>query len=284
MVEVRRTGSVLYTDGDGFLIPSASRDKIVPPWSGAVDHLSDSLPRHLHEHLHSGYVRGSVASGTAIEGVSDLDGVAVLLGDYRGLDPAWMASLKEEWRSLFPFCRGIEVLVLDHDRVMANAGMNRWGFLLATQSVNIFGEDLCRSLPRFRPGPLAVMHAPQLEIDLGRVLLAIAQEPLASEREGWCAWVMRRIVRAGFELVMEKEMFWTRDLYAGWEAFARHHPDRSTELREALELAVNPTGDVAKVRRVAAGIGSWVAERGRERYGGPMSIQSGNESSHGEAR
>ncbi len=55
---------------------------------------------------------------------------------------------------------------------------------------------------------------------------------------------MKRTVRIGFELVMEKEQCFTLDLYPCYEMFSKHYPEKSKEMMEALKLAVFPTADM----------------------------------------
>jgi hypothetical protein len=266
VAEIRALGSVLETDDLGYLVPRASTQRIVSPWAEAVEHLRVALHQYLADRLHSMYVRGSVAAGTAIENVSDLDAIAVVHGDARDIDTSWQRPLWKQMSVRFPFCRGFEVLLLGYDDVLAREGVNRLGFLLATQAAHIDGEDLCLSLPRFRPGPIAVVHAPHLKDEIDEVLHEVAHED-TEDRRDTCGWIMRRIVRTAFEIVMEEEGSWTRDLYVCWEIFGRHEPESSGALREALELAIDPTEDVQQITEVLKGIGTRIAERGSGRYG-----------------
>lgn len=268
MAGVRAGGTLLRTDDAGFLVPRAALEKIVPPWTEAVAALRAAVVGELGERLHSLYIRGSVAAGTALPGHSDLDAIAVLTGaGPPGDDFPWLPPLHARMEARFPFCQGVDLFFLGVEEILAEGGQNRWGFLLATQCVPVHGADLRASLPRFRPGPHAVMHAPQLQDDIDETLRDFAGEPDEAEREAWCGWIMRRIVRAGFELVMEAEGGWTRDLYPCWQAFARHHPEQGAALYGALELAVDPTGDLDRMRGVLTGIGRWVARRGLACYG-----------------
>lgn len=77
MIEIAEYGGVYVVGSDGLLVPEGSRDNIVAPWSEAVDFLVRGYREILGEHLHSVYIRGSVARGLAVEGLSDLDTTAV---------------------------------------------------------------------------------------------------------------------------------------------------------------------------------------------------------------
>ena len=81
MIKIQKHGAVLSTDKDGYLIPDASLDKIVPPWNEAVNFIKEAYIKHLGERLHSVYIRGSIARGLAVEGISGLDSFALLRGN-----------------------------------------------------------------------------------------------------------------------------------------------------------------------------------------------------------
>lgn len=263
---VRPVGSVLETDGDGYLVNPCAPEQIRPPWDGLVDEARETATTQLGPRLHSLYLRGSVPRGEAIEGLSDLDLVAVVDGGAGETDTTWLEAFEQDALSRHPFCTGIELLVVGRDEVLRDEGRSAIGFVLATGTLCIEGEDLTPSLPRFRPGdPEAAVHALQLGADIERFL---EEGPLESpeERRASCAWICKRIVRAGFELVMEAEGTYTRDLWPCYEAFRRHHPEWSGEMRRVLEIAVDPLDAPDEVAELCRGLGAWVAHRGTLRF------------------
>jgi Nucleotidyltransferase domain len=66
-------GDFLPLDAEGYLVNPCRRDVIAPPWSDAVTAIQSAYLHHHADRLHSIYVRGSVARGTAREGLSDID-------------------------------------------------------------------------------------------------------------------------------------------------------------------------------------------------------------------
>jgi len=58
-----------------------------------------------------------------------------------------------------------------------------------------------------------------------------------------CAWISRRLVRVGFELVMIQEQAYTRDLYPCYQRFATHFPALALQMYKALTLAIAPPDD-----------------------------------------
>jgi len=77
---------------------------------------------------------------------------------------------------------------------------------------------------------------------------------------GECQWVMKGIVRVGLELVLERSGKYSRDLYPCYEVFSEYYPEKEAEMKEALYLALNPTGDKEVIKKVIGGLGKWLEE------------------------
>ena len=75
---------------------------------------------------------------------------------------------------------------------------------------------------------------------------------------------MKKILRTGFSLVMEKEKAFTRDLYPSYQLFSKYYPDQEPQMRQALEWAINPTDDSAGLLKYLGEFGGWLgAEAGK---------------------
>lgn len=173
---IRRIGAYLVADEDGYL-PSPAGTAIAAPWSAAVESLVAAYLAEWGQDLHSIYVRGSVARGLALVGVSDLDSFAFQARYFR------------------------------------------------------------HHLDTF-------LHEYPAEPDEGK--------------PGFVAWLAKRFLRLGMELVMVEEGRYTSDLYLCYASFAKHYPARGGQMRRALELAVNPVADRASEAFLRE-FGAWLA-------------------------
>ncbi len=176
MIEIQKHGAVLHTDPDGYLIPDVSLDNIVPPWDEAVDFIKNAYIGHLGESLHSVYIRGSVARGLAVEGISDLDSFALARGY-----PSKMEGVK-----------------------------------------------------------------------IG------------------CRWICKRFLRAGMDLVLSRSKAFTRDLYYCYEEFAKFYPQQDAAMWQALEYAINPTGNVEELLPLVKELGDFLAQEADVVFGVPQ--------------
>jgi predicted nucleotidyltransferase len=258
MVEILKIGSFLRTDEEGYLVSDSAPEKIVPPWREPVEEVARACVRHLGEKLHSVYVRGSVARGQAIERVSDLDMLAVVRADPDTLDLSWKRELQKRMAESYPFQTGVELELIPHDWLLRSDEASWVRFKIAVQCACVRGEDLRGSFPRFRPGKDIALHVWPLRSEIRRVVgrLQGTDDPRGVAEE--CGWLMKRIVRAGLELVMEREGVYTRDLRPCYEAFAKHYPEREPSMRRALEWAIEPSSERREILAFLAEIAPWL--------------------------
>ena len=71
------------------------------------------------------------------------------------------------------------------------------------------------------------------------------------EIEEICRWMMKRIIRTGFETVMLQENVYTRDLYPNYKVFCKYHPAKTALMRKALRLAIEPTSNKTKIMHIS---------------------------------
>lgn len=250
---IRNIGSALETDKDGYIVKAASADKIQPEWRPAVDTVVNAYVDNLGDDLHSVYIRGSVAKGEAIEHVSDLDTIALTTTDKGYVNTDWMRAFRQKFAQDFPFVSGVEIQLVPIEDIGRN---NR--ILIKTQTACIYGEDIAPQLPPLKPGRDTMIHAfalgERIEETVERLKTAEDPERIAHI----CTWIMKRIVRTGCELVMERSGKYTRDLYPCYELFSGYYPEKSDEMYHALELAIHPSQDAREIIDVLEGIGGWL--------------------------
>ena len=114
-----------------------------PQWREALDFVVARDVEHFGARLVSVLLRGSVADGAAIEGLSDLD-TAVIVDAAADDDARYAATLESDVMRRFPFCAGVESPVLSREELLhspLNVGWDARAFyrLLARP---VWGEDV----------------------------------------------------------------------------------------------------------------------------------------------
>lgn len=254
MDKIRKIGSVLKTDKDGFIINESSLDKIKSPWREAVEEIKKAYLDNLKDAVHSIYIRGSVARGVAIEGISDIDTLAIITKE---IDRSWVRGVRTKLNKKFVFSTGIEFGFVNYNQLFEELFESR--FLIKTQSVCIFGEDVSTKIEKFKADlNTSSQFNRKLKEVLNNAKNGISNNPDKEDIREWCRWVAKRILRAGFVLVMDKEQVFTRDLYPCYEIFAKYYPQQASKMYTALELAINPIDDVKTIVSFIDDFGFWL--------------------------
>jgi hypothetical protein len=251
-------GDVLPLDAEGYLVNPCRSELIVPPWSDAVAAIKAAYLQHLAEKMHSLYLRGSVAKGRAIAEVSDIDTFAVIFGERDQIDRSWVRAFQQYMAVQFPFQTGIEIGFVPYRAVCDAYGARGSRRMIKTQCICLWGEDLAPLIPPYKPGRALVGHAFGIKADIQLVveqLPAIEDIPTICRR---CQWIMKRLLRTGFELVMEREQTYTRDLYPCYVAFSRHFPAQEQQMKHALEQAIVPSDTKEELVQFLHVFGSWM--------------------------
>lgn len=265
MIEVKKIGSVLPVDQNGHVVSKSSKDKIVHPWLEPVDMLKEAYIKNYGDKLHSVYIRGSIAKGAAIEGLSDIDSMAVIYESEHNFTKEWVNDFNDKLKRLYPSVNGVEVVLIPYENLvdLSNKEYTWKRFAIKTQAACVYGEDLQDTLPDFRLGPDCIAHAYNLEKEIN-ILLRQLEELSPQSIRVKCSWIMKRVLRTGYEMVMQRERGYTRDLYSCYEGFARHYPEKSNDMWRALELALNPTPDKEELGAYLKSFGVWLADEAKK--------------------
>jgi uncharacterized protein len=262
MTQIQKIGSVIPVDQNGYLTNQASAHKITRPWQELLDAATAVYRTYLGENIHSIYIRGSVARGTALPEISDLDTMVIIKEGLEELDLSWIRTERPKLLTQFPFAEGIEMEFLPLSAFPNSEEYFTDIFLLQTQSVCVYGEDLIPTLPLFKPDvALALKLAEHFSKNIEKAVLKISKVQIQKNVHAWCVWIMKRILRTGFLLVMPAEKVFTRDLYPCYELFSKHYPDYATQMTQALEWALSPSTNRDQLVEFIRSFGGWLISR-----------------------
>ena len=252
---IKSIGSFLPTDADGYLVNVASKELIQEQWQPIADQLILAYQKQFGKKLHSVYVRGSVARGQAIDGISDVDSMALVLLDKEQIKNGWRKVVGREIETLFPFCAGVELVVCPLQSLQTDAVLR---LMLKTQSVCVFGEDISPQLPKMKLGRDTIVHAFKLKNTLRTAELFLQTHHGTKAVKQKCRWIMKMLLRTGCELVMERSGKYTRDLYPCYQLFSALYPNHQSEMYRVLTYALFPTDDAKEILKLLKGFGTWL--------------------------
>jgi hypothetical protein len=246
-------------DQNGFLLNTTSeRHLAVSPWRDVLASSVDAIAAHFTGALHSIYVRGSVPTGAAVLGYSDIDLIAVLQQKIEAEHREWRRAFERASRST-PV--EIELGLVAVRRLTESDESWPWSFILGTQSLCVRGENIIPSLPRFRPDHyLARKLAAGTQRFVDRAILRAHNDSNPNAVKNLCRQAAKYLLRSLAALFIEGEGY-TRDLRTIAALTTAKYPAQRQNVRQALALALEPTKDSAVVLRFLDSFGKWAAER-----------------------
>lgn len=250
-IEIKPTGSYFEVDEDGYIINPASLEKIQGEWKELVDDIVEVYKKAYGENLKQVYIRGSVAKGEAVKGISDIDTFA-----YVDLSPEYLKEnntnreIRKDLVEKYQFVEDIEMGAFPLSEIPDD-------YITLNQSICVYGKPI--EIPRMKPGKEMAIHSPNFHNRFVwfEKFLAKKSEPEEEIKKG-CVWLMKGLLRVGFELTMERSGKYTRDLYRCYETFSEYYPEKEAEMREVLHLALNPTSDKNKIKEIMDNLGVWI--------------------------
>jgi len=252
-IKIEKKGSFFQTDKEGFIINPTSPEKIQDKWKPVLDDIVAWHKEAFGGSLKNVYVRGSVAKGDATENVSDVDTFAYVDLTEEEID-AKAEAIKTERIELdkkYPFVHGVEIIIMSLEKSNKKSEI-----VLLNQSLCIYGDPVDH--PRLKPGKDLILHAPNIDKRI-KSIGGFMKEDHSDERiKSKCVWIMKRLLRVGCEIVIERSGKYTRDLYPCYEVFSEYYPEKESEMREALELALNPTANKEKIQKIMHNMGEFL--------------------------
>lgn len=259
MTVIQDIGSLCMVDKEGYIINQSDKKKINPIFLPVIDDVINAYSTYLKDDLHSVYIRGSIPKGIGIEGVADLDTIAVTKRYLNKLQLNWVKKIENRLNQKYDCVDGIELSFYSIEEILNTSSFSMMSFILKTHGICVFGEDLIPQLPKCKANKaLANDHLIHLEAQIKNACDDLQNNCDIEDIKDCCKWIMKIIVRAGLALVITKENTYTRDLYPAYKLFSKYFPEKEHDMRKALEYAITPIIDTKVLLLFLNEFGKWI--------------------------
>ncbi len=257
IIEIQAKGSYFKIDQKGYLINPTSEEKVQDRWLPLITDVIEVYKQTYGKDLINVYIRGSVAKGEATEGVSDLDSFAFVNISSENIQYKWMREMRRELMAKYPFTTDIEFDILPKDQSVKKA-------ILLIQSLCVYGKPIV--LSKLKVGLGMALHAPNFSVRMKHAGEKLEKENDPKKLQVICTWIMKGLLRTGFEITMDRSQTYTRDLYPCYKTFSEFYPEQETQMREVLYYALNPTSDKEHIESILNNFGTWLLKETRSKF------------------
>lgn len=248
-------------DADGVIVTGAARERIPPTYRPVVADCTAELQESFGDRLHSLYLYGSVATGQARPGVSDLDLIAVWAHDANPAEVhAVEATLSARHAHVvrdvgISSAALVEVLADDRDGLGWRCFLRHYGVWLA-------GRDLRPQLPPCRASrAVADAFNDDVHALVQRWRTELAQAQDTSEVAAIARAAARKLLLVTATLESVEHGGWTTDRATGARLLARHHPQWAAVAESAIGWCDDPGQSTTDDVQPLLDLGDWLANR-----------------------
>lgn len=265
MKAIELHGSFYKKNDKGFLVNTTSIERLSIDTIDFLDKIIIEYKR-IFPNLDSIYIRGSAAEGKFREGVSDIDTFALI---EKIPIKSQLEDLKEtstRLSKIYKNCIQVDLECVSKNDVLFDSDYKFMQTVIKIQSYLIMGDTYFQnSLPEIKPNSSLISLIFNLE---NRLNFAVAKIETIGEIEikYWCHWTMKTIIRACFELVIDKVEEYTRDLYLCYTEFTKYYPNKKDICYQALNFAINPTNNKNEILKIIKQLGYWVVNESKNVY------------------
>ena len=262
--ELFKIGGFFPMDADGYVVNSTSIDKIKSYWNVSISDIIKQYKKQYPKKVHSIYLRGSVAQGLDIEGLSDLDMFALIHNEkniyisWKSVN--WLQQYQKTLLEKYDFHNPVDLYYSTYPSNIEEMNV-KIQMLLKTQSLCVWGEDIISKIRKFKPGKEMMLNIFWIETDLIDTLDKLQSTENSAAVKELSKTIMKIIVRSGFELVMEREAKFTNHLYQCYESFSKYYPEKKQLMHRALDLCINPSDVKTDITYIIEKLGFWIAEK-----------------------
>ena len=226
---------------------------VKPEYRKLLDELKTRVKNSFSTDLIAYYLLGSVGRGDDKPGIYDIDTVIILQHKVSNEDEAWANQTKAEIEPKYPALEQLDIAFIEDKEFNESdnkSDIDKLKFILKTDSVLIYGQDITASFTSFTPG---LKLAKILNIEYRNSLEELINylpEPDEEDQnhpeyiKDHVRWIAKKTLRLSLGIVMVDEPYYTRSMEEMANKFAKKYPNYQFQIQLALFQYHQPTNDL----------------------------------------
>ena len=263
-LEIKETGKLYDIDDKGFILCDCKESNIQNKWLEVIDYIISKYNDNYKDEIHSIYVRGSVATGEAVDNISDIDLIVLVKND--NFDTINFDDVKIK----YPFVYKLDIRYEYVSDVLYNTNkiksIDVLRFVIKHHSVCVYGDNIQEDISRYKfDSYFLKTHSSDMMSYLKSIKNNIFESNINTDTfSKGMSWVSKRIIRSGYQLVRDDLNVYTRDLYQCYKLFSKFYPDKENQMKMVLKKAIFPTNNVDDILEILK-VGDWLTNKLEER-------------------
>lgn len=231
----------------------AAHEKVDPIYLPLFESVIQAAQQTFNGNLHSIYAYGSIAEGRAVRAKSDADFIIAL----KQPDEQMASQLENLSQRVFAefsdLVSKIDLPAGTCEEILAPDNLYSWGAYLKILGLPIFGEDLRKQLPDFKPSlTLAKAWNGDLRQDIQNALDLLAGPASKDARQRNIRGIASKSIRALYLLIVPQTQDWTTLFSEQADQVLQHFPEYADTLNALISARKSdrPLDDISVFRAV----------------------------------
>ncbi|WP_287234826.1 nucleotidyltransferase domain-containing protein [Vibrio sp.] len=245
-------------DEQGYIVNHCSVAYIQPAFRPSVDHVVSCLRDTFAGKIHSLYLYGSVARGTAVEFESDIDLSIVFTKPLDLETERKLQATKLKLEQELTIFSKIDFDPGHLEAILSPNELHHWQFWLKHCCCCVSGDDLSLKFSRLKPNRKI---GSALNGDLSSFITQACDELNESNQKYIGRMLAKKILRSAYTLIAEKDNSWHVEIKWCVKAVLRHYSKESQCVELALRMIEGQPYAIEDIQQLANGWGRRVASQ-----------------------
>ena len=227
----------------------SSLSKVKPEYRELLNELKTRVDNRFTTDLIAYYLLGSIGRGDDKPNISDMDTEIVIKRKITDEDKAWLKKVKAEIEPKYPTLERLDIDLIE-EKEFNEPGIDKFKFILKTDSVLICGQDITASFKSYPPGLELAQLLNHKYRDSLEELINYLPEPDEEDQnhpeyiKDHVRWIAKKTLRLSLGIIMVDEPYYTRSMEEMAQKFAEKYPIYQSQIQLALLQYHQPTNDL----------------------------------------